>query len=242
MSTAKYTYTNARVEYDPKNLPEGVFLWEIDDAQADRISSLLKIDFPTLGIAGNFVYGAPAKCRSCGKLSGLDDFIYTGLKMAAHKPEFMIKALTERMPSSSEQLPHTLDCCLCNTTYIETSDTDAPRSIWNGFGLYQYMGNLLRSDGGKTDPSDKQAKSFLWPSCWTYTPFEKDKEAQSDFEKTQPRAKTFLWPSCWTYTPLEKETANVTAAAPRAKTFLWPSCWTYTPFERERAPAIVEAF
>ena len=111
--------STARVEYDPNNLPENVFLWHIDDAQADRISALLKIDFSSLGIAGNFVYGAPAKCRACGKLSGLDDFIYTGLKMAAHKPEFMIKALTERMPSSSEQLPHTLDCCLCDTTYIE---------------------------------------------------------------------------------------------------------------------------
>ncbi|KAK7189676.1 uncharacterized protein CC84DRAFT_1164979 [Paraphaeosphaeria sporulosa] len=60
---------------NPKDIPEGVHYWPIDDAEADRLSKLLNIDFRSLNILGTFVKAPKATCEGCGKRSGLEDFV-----------------------------------------------------------------------------------------------------------------------------------------------------------------------
>lgn len=69
------TPTEAVPVPDPKDIPEGVHYWPIDDAEADRLSKLLNIDFRSLNILGTFVKAPKATCDGCGKRSGLEDFV-----------------------------------------------------------------------------------------------------------------------------------------------------------------------
>ncbi|KAG9001457.1 hypothetical protein FRB94_004772 [Tulasnella sp. JGI-2019a] len=70
--------------YDPDNLPEGVYHWNVDETQADRLSKMLKVDFATLGVTGTYVMGPQVECHGCGKLSGLDDFVSGASKFGIH--------------------------------------------------------------------------------------------------------------------------------------------------------------
>lgn len=60
---------------DPKDIPEGVHYWPIDEDEKDRLSKLLDIDFRSLNILGTFVKAPKATCEGCGKRSGLEDFV-----------------------------------------------------------------------------------------------------------------------------------------------------------------------
>ena len=70
---------------DPATIPEGVHYWPIDDAEADRLSKLLNIDFRSLNILGTFVKAPKATCEGCGKRSGLEDFVENVCRTSLHE-------------------------------------------------------------------------------------------------------------------------------------------------------------
>jgi len=96
---------------------DGAYLWDIDDAEAARPSKLLGINFSSIGMTGHWLMRPKLACTSCGKLTGLDDFIHTALKNGIHKPEFMLMALEAGGRSSNTG--HILDCAMCDTTFTE---------------------------------------------------------------------------------------------------------------------------
>ncbi|KAG9011640.1 hypothetical protein FRB93_002701 [Tulasnella sp. JGI-2019a] len=102
---------------DPNNLPEGVYLWPVDKDQSDRLSAMLKTDFPAMRITGTYVVGPQIKCEGCGKLSGLDDFISGALKYGIHDTKFMINALETGGENNTPA--HKLECCVCGKTFLE---------------------------------------------------------------------------------------------------------------------------
>ncbi|KAH7928906.1 hypothetical protein BV22DRAFT_1117214 [Leucogyrophana mollusca] len=102
---------------EPKLLPKGAHLWKIDDNQCDRISTLLDIDFAAIDLRGHVLNTAESVCHGCGKLSGLDDFVSTGLSRGVHTKEFIINSLTG--PHRSSSTPHELECCVCGTVYLD---------------------------------------------------------------------------------------------------------------------------
>ncbi|KZV93514.1 hypothetical protein EXIGLDRAFT_835695 [Exidia glandulosa HHB12029] len=105
---------------DPDNLPEGVYYWRIDDDQAGRLSRLLDIDFGELGIIGQFVNGVALECAQCGKVSGLDDFVYTAIKTGVHTKDFIVQTLQDRSNARrGNGTLHTLTCCECDTVFKE---------------------------------------------------------------------------------------------------------------------------
>lgn len=116
-STHRSTPYSTNAQYDPTNLPAGIHLWTIDQAQSDRISKMLDFDFASLGIKGTYLENPQLKCQSCGKLSGLDDFVSGALKLGMHNTDFMIRALIEGAPNTAPA--HKLKCCVCDTFYRE---------------------------------------------------------------------------------------------------------------------------
>ena len=116
--------------YDPSNLPEGVYHWPIDKDMTARVSKMLDFDFASLGIKGTYVLCPLLKCHSCGKTSGLDDFIYGALKVGIHNVSFMVKALVEGVENKSPA--HKLWCSGCGEVFLESdavSWTTKPRSL-----------------------------------------------------------------------------------------------------------------
>lgn len=92
--------------------------------QAARLSLLLGVDFSTFGIDGHFVDGPELTCATCGKVSGLDDFVHTGLKTGAHGTAFMIRTLQGGY--ANKGAPHALQCCQCDTVFKEPGADAVP--------------------------------------------------------------------------------------------------------------------
>lgn len=57
-------------------VPENYHAWLISDAEKDRLSKVLEVDFRSLGVDGTFVSTPKEKCVGCGKDSGLEDFVH----------------------------------------------------------------------------------------------------------------------------------------------------------------------
>ncbi|KAG8987380.1 hypothetical protein FRB95_002512 [Tulasnella sp. JGI-2019a] len=131
--------------YDPDNLPEGVYHWNVDETQADRLSKMLKVDFATLGVTGTYVMGPQVECHGCGKLSGLDDFVSGASKFGIHSTEFMIDALLGEGENKSPT--HKLECCVCGETFREGNAVNAKQ-----------LASL--------DPGSQKAAMFTWAGYW----------------------------------------------------------------------------
>ncbi|KAH7928905.1 hypothetical protein BV22DRAFT_163358 [Leucogyrophana mollusca] len=113
---------NALRKVEPKLLPQGAHLWKIDIKQSNRLSTLLDVDFSTFDVKGHALTTPEYVCHGCGKLSGLDDFVGTGLKLGVHTKKFMINALTH--PHRNTSTPHELECCVCGTVYLDRYRVD----------------------------------------------------------------------------------------------------------------------
>ncbi|KAG8889820.1 hypothetical protein FRB98_002469 [Tulasnella sp. 332] len=112
------------------DLPEGLYLWPIDEAQANRLSEMLQTDFPAMHITGTYVVGPQIKCEGCGKLSGLDDFVKGALKHGIHDTKFMINALKT---SRENRTPaHKLACCVITTVKQTSWANFAKEAIGSG--------------------------------------------------------------------------------------------------------------
>ncbi|KAG8889821.1 hypothetical protein FRB98_002470 [Tulasnella sp. 332] len=115
------------------DLGDGVYLWPIDKAQADRLSEMLQTDFSAMRITGTYVVGPQIKCEGCGKLSGLDDFVKGALKYGIHDTKFMIKSL--EIGEGNNTPAHKLDCCVCGRTFLERNSITkiAKQTSWVDF-------------------------------------------------------------------------------------------------------------
>lgn len=55
----------------PNAVKDGYHYWPIDDAERERLSKLLGIDFAQLKVAGTYVDVPKETCETCGKKTGL---------------------------------------------------------------------------------------------------------------------------------------------------------------------------
>ncbi|KZO96393.1 hypothetical protein CALVIDRAFT_537168 [Calocera viscosa TUFC12733] len=94
----------------PRALPPGTFYWPVTEDQSNRLSELLNIDFSELGVRGAFIGSPLLICIHCGKLSGMEDFIYEALQRGIHTPEFIIEDLKAGGKGSHSQILHCMDC------------------------------------------------------------------------------------------------------------------------------------
>ncbi|KAM5363997.1 hypothetical protein ACJA88_013265 [Fusarium oxysporum] len=75
-----------------------IYVWPIDDAETDRLSGLLKMDFKTFNMKQHYLHSPQYVCHTCGKLTGLDDSVGTALAMGAHDVQFMIDYIKNPTP------------------------------------------------------------------------------------------------------------------------------------------------
>ncbi|KZO96373.1 hypothetical protein CALVIDRAFT_114591 [Calocera viscosa TUFC12733] len=102
--------------------PENTYFWPLTETQSRRLSSLLDIDFNSLGIAGSLIQSPELICTYCGKLSGLEDFVHAALQTGVHSADFVIENLKAggNSPNGHKQI---LNCCDCGRPYLR-SGTD----------------------------------------------------------------------------------------------------------------------
>ena len=102
------------------------FLWEVGKDETERISQLLDVNFAKYGIDGHWVADVENKvpCEKCGKLSGLDDFVYTSLKKGVHSREFLLKMFLAIEPGRGAN--HLVDCAECGTTFKQDGEVYLP--------------------------------------------------------------------------------------------------------------------
>ncbi|KAG9007228.1 hypothetical protein FRB93_008051 [Tulasnella sp. JGI-2019a] len=151
---------------DPNNLPKGIYLWSIDEAQSLRLSNLLNCDFSTLGVSGTYVVGPQIKCHGCGKLSGLDDFVSGAFKLGIHSAKFMIDAL---MNGTENKTPaHKLSCCICGTTFLERNSV-IPRqeSTWLELAK-QVLYGIASAGWNLADPKAKAMRGWGAGTGWSW--------------------------------------------------------------------------
>ena len=113
---------------DNANLPEGAHIWPVDKAMGSRITNMLNFDFAALGINGTYVMCPLLKCHGCGKISGLDDFVYGAMKTGIHNVAFMIKVLVDE-ESSNPSPPHKLWCSGCDEIFLKSDAVSRPRTF-----------------------------------------------------------------------------------------------------------------
>jgi hypothetical protein len=58
------------------HIPSGYHAWPISEAEKERLSKLLDVDFKALGIEGTIVNHPKEQCQGCGKESGFEDFVH----------------------------------------------------------------------------------------------------------------------------------------------------------------------
>ncbi|PCD26157.1 hypothetical protein BFJ70_g10268 [Fusarium oxysporum] len=101
-----------------------IYVWPIDDAETDRLSGLLKMDFKTFNMKQHYLHSPQYVCHTCGKLTGLDDSVGTALAMGAHDVQFMIDYIKNPTPRVFHA--HELQCCIDGTTYLERYSMERP--------------------------------------------------------------------------------------------------------------------
>ncbi|KAF5599513.1 RNA binding protein [Fusarium pseudoanthophilum] len=101
-----------------------IYVWPIDDAETDRLSGLLKMDFKTFNMKQHYLHSPQYVCHTCGKLTGLDDSVGTALAMGAHDAQFVIDYIKNPTPRIFHA--HELQCCVDGTTYLERYSMERP--------------------------------------------------------------------------------------------------------------------
>ncbi|KAF5692399.1 RNA binding protein [Fusarium denticulatum] len=101
-----------------------IYVWPIDDAETDRLSGLLKMDFKTFNMKQHYLHSPQYVCHTCGKLTGLDDSVGTALAMGAHDAQFVIDYIKNPTPRIFHA--HELQCCVDGTTYLERYSIERP--------------------------------------------------------------------------------------------------------------------
>ncbi|PNP75974.1 hypothetical protein FNYG_10532 [Fusarium nygamai] len=101
-----------------------IYVWPIDDAETDRLSGLLKMDFKTFNMKQHYLHSPQYVCHTCGKLTGLDDSVGTALAMGAHDAQFVIDYIKNPTPRIFHA--HELQCCVDRTTYLERYSMERP--------------------------------------------------------------------------------------------------------------------
>ncbi|KAK5651436.1 hypothetical protein OQA88_12524 [Cercophora sp. LCS_1] len=101
-----------------------IYIWPIDDAETDRLSALLKMDFKTFNMKQHYLHSPQYVCHTCGKLTGLDDSVGTALAQGAHDVQFVIDYIKNPTPRVFHA--HELQCCVDGTTYLERYSMERP--------------------------------------------------------------------------------------------------------------------
>ncbi|KAH7304449.1 hypothetical protein B0I35DRAFT_484494 [Stachybotrys elegans] len=101
-----------------------IYVWPIDDAETDRLSALLKMDFKTFNMKQHYLHSPQYVCHTCGKLTGLDDSVGTALALGAHDVQFVIDYIKNPTPRVFHA--HELRCCVDGTTYLERYSMERP--------------------------------------------------------------------------------------------------------------------
>ncbi|KAF2497966.1 hypothetical protein BU16DRAFT_525540 [Lophium mytilinum] len=127
-----------------------IYVWPIDDAETDRLSALLKMDFKTFNMKQHYLHSPQYVCHTCGKLTGLDDSVGTALALGAHDVQFVIDYIKNPTPRVFHA--HELHCCVDGTTYLERYSMERPE----GQALRAHF-EALKASGGTPAPLSADA-------------------------------------------------------------------------------------
>ncbi|KAL5383631.1 hypothetical protein DPSP01_005739 [Paraphaeosphaeria sporulosa] len=225
---------------NPKDIPEGVHYWPIDDAEADRLSKLLNIDFRSLNILGTFVKAPKATCEGCGKRSGLEDFVDNALKANIHTREWMVDVLKKGGHNASPA--HDLQCANCETKFERRDLEDVAKRDDPGFQWASNFNWIFGRDPeavaeAAAEAAKRDDPGFQWASNFNWIFGREAAEAAEAVKRDDPG---FQWASNFNWI-FGREAAEAAEAVKRDDPgFQWASNFNWI-FGREATEAAAAA-
>lgn len=157
-------------------LPPGTFYWPVTEDQAYRLSELLNVDFSELGVRGAFIGSPQLICSHCGKLSGMEDFIFEALQRGIHSPEFIVEDLRAGGKGQHSQILHCMDC---GEAYMR-SGTDEEVAAVTKRELERRAAGGDPAHFVRREAANAEAARAHWKEDWVIT----KREAGSDWRRT----------------------------------------------------------